>query len=75
MTSGSVIIMGKAGGILPSFSFRDLKKKAKIKGEKVMGPFYLFSGDVNENGDGRLYLSKENNSDLSWNERYLEVIE
>jgi len=32
----------------------------------------VFSGDVNEEGEGQLFARISANPDLKWNERYLE---
>ena len=58
--------------VLPSFQFEEIREKAKSGDEKIAGPFYVFSGDVNEAGHGQLFLRVSDNSDLKWNERYLE---
>lgn len=72
MTGGKIITLGNAGGVLPSFQFDEIREKAKSGDEKIAGPFYVFSGDVNEEGRGQLFLRAPGNPDLKWNERYLE---
>jgi formylmethanofuran dehydrogenase subunit C len=72
MTGGKVIVLGNAGGMLPSFQFEEIRERAKAGDEKIPGPFYLFSGDVNEGGKGQLFARVPDNPDLKWNERYLE---
>jgi formylmethanofuran dehydrogenase subunit C len=72
MTGGKVIVLGNAGGILPSFQFEEIRERAKAGDEKIPGPFYFFSGDVNEGGKGQLFARVSDNPDLKWNERYLE---
>lgn len=72
MTNGKVIVLGNAGGVLPSFQFEEIREKAKAGDEKISGPFYVFSGDVNEEGKGQLFARVPNNPDLKWNERFLE---
>jgi formylmethanofuran dehydrogenase subunit C len=72
MTGGKVIVLGNAGGVLPSFQFEEIRERAKAGDEKILGPFYVFSGDVNEGGKGRLFARLSDNPDLKWNERYLE---
>jgi formylmethanofuran dehydrogenase subunit C len=72
MTGGKIIVLGNAGGILPSFQFEEIRERAKAGDERIPGPFYLFSGDVNEAGKGQLFARVPNNPDLKWNERYLE---
>jgi formylmethanofuran dehydrogenase subunit C len=73
MTGGKVIVGGRIPSILPSFTFEDIRDTAKVGEEKVRGPFYVFSGDINENGKGRLSVSVTNNPQLKSYERYLEA--
>ena len=73
MRGGKIIVMGHTPSILPSFAFEDIQQKAKFGEEKIPGPFYLFSGDLNEDGKGRFSVSIANNPQLKWYERYLEV--
>lgn len=70
MTGGKIILMGRTN-ILPSFFIDGIKKKAKVKGEKIEGPFYVFTGDVTESGKGKLFILKEKNSHLSKFEKYI----
>jgi formylmethanofuran dehydrogenase subunit C len=72
MIGGKVIVLGNAGGVLPSFQFEEIRERAKAGDEGVPGPFYLFSGDVNEGGKGQLFARVPNNPDLKYNEKYLE---
>ncbi|WGM88595.1 MAG: formylmethanofuran dehydrogenase subunit C [Candidatus Bathyarchaeum tardum] len=72
MTGGKIILMGKTEDVLPSFSIEEIKKSVKVEGEKVIGPFYLFEGDMAADGKGKLYISQPNNSQLSSYEKYLE---
>jgi formylmethanofuran dehydrogenase subunit C len=72
MTGGKIIVLGNAGGVLPSFQFEEIRERANAGEEKIPGPFYVFSGDVNERGKGRLFARVSDNADLKWNERYLE---
>lgn len=72
MTGGTIVISGFIESILPSFTFDGLKKKVKIEESEVVDmPFYLFIGDLTENGKGKLYVSKTNNPQLSHYERFL----
>jgi len=72
MTGGKVIMLGNVGGILPSFQFEEIRERAKAGDERIQGPFYVFSGDVNEAGKGQLFARVPDNPDLKWNEKYLE---
>jgi len=72
MTNGTIIIGGLLESVLPTFTIDGIKKKAKIEeGEVVETPFYLFTGDLAENGKGKLYVAKEKNSHLSLYEKLL----
>jgi formylmethanofuran dehydrogenase subunit C len=73
MTGGKVIVGGRIPSILPSFTFEEIRDTAKVGEEKIRGPFYVFSGDMNENGKGRLSVNVNNNPQLKWYERYLEA--
>jgi len=72
MKGGKIAILGYVPSVLPSFTFEEIKKSFKVKGEKIKGPFYLFTGDLNENGTGKLYVSIEKNKHLQFYEKYLE---
>jgi formylmethanofuran dehydrogenase subunit C len=72
MTGGKIIVLGNVGGVLPSFQFEEIRAKAKVGDEKIPGPFYFFSGDVNEEGKGQVLARVTDNSDLKWNERLIE---
>lgn len=72
MSCGKIIIGGAVESILPSFTVDSIKKKAKIEeGEDAEGSFYVFLGDLAENGNGKLYVSKTNNPQLSPYEKLL----
>lgn len=73
MRGGRVVVGGHIPSILPSFSFEEIRPTVKVGEEKVPGPFYLFSGDMNEGGKGRLSVSVNNNPQLKWYEQYLEA--
>ena len=73
MRGGKVIIAGRIPAILPSFTFEEIQEKAKFLDERITGPFYVFSGDMNENGKGKLSVRLSCNPHLKWYERYLEA--
>jgi formylmethanofuran dehydrogenase subunit C len=73
MSGGKIIINGKISEILPSFAIESIRGSARIGKEKIQGPFYLFVGDGNEDGEGRLYVRKEGNEDLKYCEDYLDM--
>lgn len=72
MKGGKITVLGHIPSILPSFTFEEIKKSFKLKKEKIKGPFYLFTGDLNENGAGKLYVSIGKNKHLQFYEKYLE---
>ncbi|MBE0519585.1 formylmethanofuran dehydrogenase subunit C [Candidatus Bathyarchaeota archaeon] len=71
MTGGKIVVEGFLESVLPTFTIESIKKKVKIEEKIVEGPFYLFLGDLTENGKGKLYVSKEKNPQLSSYEKLL----
>lgn len=72
MTGGKIVISGILENIMPTFAIEQIKGKVKIEiGDKAVGPFYVFLGDLAENGKGKLFISKEKNPYLSEYERFL----
>jgi len=72
MTGGKIVVRGFLESVLPTFTIESVKKKVKIEeNERVEGPFYLFLGDLTENGKGKLYVLKEKNPHLSHYEKLL----
>lgn len=72
MIEGTIAIGGFMEYVLPTFTFEGVKKKFKIEeGEVVETPFYLFLGDLAENGRGKLYVAKAKNPQLSHYEKLL----
>jgi len=72
MTNGKIIIGGFLESVLHTFTIESIRDKVKIEeGEVAQGPFYLFLGDLTENGNGKLYVSKQRNLHLSHYERLL----
>ncbi len=74
MKKGKIILMGHTPRILPSHTFEEIKKSAKFSGIKYQGPFYLFTGDIAEDGTGKVYINKEANPQLAFYEKYIEDI-
>jgi formylmethanofuran dehydrogenase subunit C len=65
MTGGKIVIGGALEEVLPSFTVDSVKGKVKIDAEQtVQGPFYVFLGDLAENGAGKLFISKSSNPQL-----------
>ncbi len=71
MTGGKIVVGGFLESVLPTFTIESVKKKVKIEEKIVKGPFYLFLGDLTENGKGRLYVLKEKNPQLTNYEKFL----
>ncbi|MGQ9551314.1 MAG: formylmethanofuran dehydrogenase subunit C [Candidatus Bathycorpusculaceae bacterium] len=72
MTGGTIVIEGLLESVLPTFTIESIKKKAKIEeGEVAETPFYLFLGDLAEDGKGKLYVAKEKNPHLSYYEKFI----
>ncbi len=71
MSGGKIVLCGHIPSILPSFTIDSIKSSVKIDGEKVGGPFYRFLGDMAESGDGKLFVSQEQNTHLKSYERFL----
>lgn len=72
MKGGKIVILGRVPSVLPSFEIEEIRKAVKVGGEKIQGPFYLFTGDLNEEGEGKLFVSVASNPHLKWWENYLE---
>lgn len=72
MREGKIVVGGTLASVLPSFSIDSVKPKVKIdENETAQGPFYVFQGDLTEGGNGKLYVSKPKNPQLSSYERFL----
>ncbi|MEM0058582.1 MAG: formylmethanofuran dehydrogenase subunit C [Candidatus Bathyarchaeia archaeon] len=72
MVDGTIIIGGRIESVMPTFTIEGLRKKVKVEeGEVIEAPFYLFIGDLTENGRGRLFVAKEPNPHLSHYEKFL----
>ncbi len=72
MVNGRIIICGRIPSILPTFTIEDIRPKVRVGEERIPGPFYLFIGDIADEGRGRLYISKEKNPHLNFYEKYLQ---
>jgi len=64
MIGGKIILCSHIPSVLPTFTIDSIKSKAKAEGEEIKGPFYLFIGDLTENGNGKLYVPKNRNEHL-----------
>ena len=71
MVAGKIVLSGFTNSVLPTFTIDSVKKKVEVDGETVQGPFYLFTGDLAEKGNGKLYIAQAKNQHLSFHEKYL----
>jgi formylmethanofuran dehydrogenase subunit C len=73
MSGGKIIISGNLEEPLPTFTIDSVKPKVKLDDtETVQGPFYVFIGDLAEDSTaGKLFVSKSNNIQLKWYEKFL----
>ena len=72
MTGGKIVVSGFLEEVMPTFTIDTIKPKVKIdETESVAGPFYVFLGDLAENGTGKLFVSKKENPQLRRYERFL----
>jgi formylmethanofuran dehydrogenase subunit C len=72
MTGGKIVVSGVLEKMMPTFTIDGVKAKVKIdEGEKASGPFYVFLGDLAETGNGKLFISKANNPQLTKYEKFL----
>ena len=72
MTGGRIVLLGNIPNILPSFSFEEVRSRARAGDNRYEGRFYMFSGDLNEGGSGRIYISALENSHLGFYEKLIE---
>ena len=71
MTGGKIVVCGWVPSIVPTFTIDSIRPKVKINEETITGPFYMFFGDLAEDGNGRLYVSQTQNPHLAFYEKYL----
>jgi formylmethanofuran dehydrogenase subunit C len=72
MTGGKIVVAGFLEEVMPTFTIDNIKPKVKVEeNESISGPFYVFLGDLAENGNGKLFISKGRNPHLSSYEKYL----
>ncbi|MCW3994779.1 MAG: formylmethanofuran dehydrogenase subunit C [Candidatus Bathyarchaeota archaeon] len=72
MTGGKIVVSGTVEEMMPTFTIDSVKPKVKIdEAETATGPFYVFLGDLAENGTGKIFASKPNNPNLKAYEKYL----
>lgn len=71
MVGGKIVVGGMLASVLPTFSIDSIKPRVKIEEEALEEAMYLFLGDVAESGNGKLYVSKQRNPQLSCYEKFL----
>lgn len=71
MRNGRIIICGYIPSVIPTFTIDSIRPNVDINGEKISGPFYRFIGDIADNGEGKLFISKSRNPHLAFYEKYL----
>lgn len=72
MKKGKIVVGGSLESMLPTFTIDSIKSSVKIdEEEKAEGLLYVFLGDIAEDGNGKLYVSKQKNGYLSCYERFL----
>jgi formylmethanofuran dehydrogenase subunit C len=66
MTGGKIVVSGSVDELMPTFTVDGVKKSVKVDEPlKAEGPFYVFLGDLAEHGNGKLFVSKPSNPQLS----------
>jgi formylmethanofuran dehydrogenase subunit C len=72
MTNGKIVVGGILESVLPTFAIDGVRQQVKLEETEIAdGPFYVFVGDLVEEGNGKLYVSKARNPQLSHCERLL----
>jgi len=71
MFGGKVVVLGRVPDILPSFTFEEVRNRATAGDKAFKGNFYLFRGDLNEGGSGRLFVSADANVHLKYYEKFV----
>jgi len=71
MKGGKVVVLGQVKSVLPTFTVESVRKTVKVGNEPVQGPFYVFTGDTAEYGQGKLYVATGPNPILKSYDKYL----
>jgi formylmethanofuran dehydrogenase subunit C len=71
MLDGRIIICGYVPSVLPTFTIDSVRPDVKVDGERIVGPFYRFVGDIADEGKGKLFMAKNKNPHLAVYEKYL----
>lgn len=65
MKGGRIVVMGKVAAVMPTFTYSEIREKAKFAGEKLKAAFYVYTGDVLEQGSGRIFIARCPNRELN----------
>lgn len=65
MKGGRIIVQGEVAEILPTFTYTEVKGKAKVGTEKISASFYVYAGDSLEGGSGKIFVSRCRNRRLN----------
>lgn len=71
MTKGKIVMSGYVPSVLPTFTVDSISRRTRVDGEEVQGPFYVFIGDIADNGEGRIYISQNRNLHLKTYEKFI----
>lgn len=72
MTNGKIVIGGVLESVLPTFTIDGVRRQVRLEETEIAnGPFYVFVGDLADDGNGKLYVSKAENPQLSHYETLL----
>ena len=74
MKNGRIVLLGYVPSILASFSFEEIRPSVRVESERLKGRFYVFIGDLNEKGSGRLFVNADANKHLSFYEQLIEEL-
>ncbi|MEM3506183.1 MAG: formylmethanofuran dehydrogenase subunit C [Candidatus Bathyarchaeia archaeon] len=73
MKGGKIVILGSINSILPSFNISGISEKTSVGEEKIQGPFYVFEGDLTEDGKGKIFINVIKNQNLKFFENFIET--
>ena len=72
MHGGKIVVVGAVEELLPTFAIDSVKPKVKVDETfSAVGPFYVFMGDLAENGRGKIFAAKNANPALKSYEKFL----
>ncbi|MFH1328236.1 MAG: methenyltetrahydromethanopterin cyclohydrolase [Candidatus Bathyarchaeota archaeon] len=65
MKGGRIIIKGNLSEIPVSFTFSNTKNKVKCAQEKISSSFYVYTGDILDGGNGKIFIARCRNRHLN----------